>query len=243
MASVTGQQFRGTSLADLGNLPRSKNSGEIIGVDLKKIKSKGKGKDFIMFVMVDFTSCKVWAFNMGKTVVAEEFHKTIAHWMTTILEDVPKVLWSDNETQFKTVLQEAYKMTLGVAHKFIPTATPRANGLTEVSNKFVAQYLARVEGDEAEKLTRVVLSYNNKTHSRWNQAPDVVFRILRPRTSTRAHLGLTQSLKNRGKMVESCYNDDWFNNYEEELEKWRTESSIAEIGDNIAEKKVLSRKM
>ena len=62
--------------------------------------------------------------------------KDLAAVQTLLLQhyhtvDLPKIIWSDNGSQFKSIVAEAVKATLGVAPRYIPPGHPQSNGLTE----------------------------------------------------------------------------------------------------------------
>ena len=49
------------------HLPRPLSAGDVIGVDLKKVKPPGRADAWIMMIACDFTSNRVWAWDLDES--------------------------------------------------------------------------------------------------------------------------------------------------------------------------------
>lgn len=60
--------------------------------------------------------------------------------------DLPRIVWSDNGSQFRSVVADAVEATLGTQPRYIPPGRPQSNGLTEaiLGCKLYTLYIPRL---------------------------------------------------------------------------------------------------
>ena len=59
--------LRGMTKPETRHLPRPLSAGDVIGVDLKKVKPPGRADAWIMMIACDFTSNRVWAWDLDES--------------------------------------------------------------------------------------------------------------------------------------------------------------------------------
>ncbi|CAJ1437340.1 unnamed protein product [Effrenium voratum] len=105
------------------SLPRPLCAGDVVGVDLKMVTPPG-GDRWCMMVLLDFTSNRLWAWDMDEDKKGVgDVQSLLVRWCEI---EVP-LIWSDG-SQFRSV-SEAVKLSLGVEPRFIPPGRPQSNGL------------------------------------------------------------------------------------------------------------------
>lgn len=60
----------------------------------------------------------------------QEVQQILLRWYAE--NDLPRVIWSDNGGQFRSVVADAIESTLGVQARYIPPGHPQSNGLVEM---------------------------------------------------------------------------------------------------------------
>ena len=133
---------------------------------------------------MDFTSNKIWGFDLNEDEQSiGDVQERLVRWYHEV--ETPAVVWSDNGSQFASVVQAAVQQSLGVRAKFIPPGRPQANGLTEASNKIIDA----ASGGIRSKLMQALAAYNNLPRRELGLSPETLWRALRapqPRMQHRA---------------------------------------------------------
>ena len=181
---------RGTADAPVGNLPKPLHSGQCVGVDLKTIVPDDSSQKWVMLLMVDFTSGKVFGWDLDfKAATLEIVQDRIVNDFM-VNNDPPEVIWSDNAGQFRSVLEEVLRDMLNVRSVFIPVGHPASNGYVEAMNKVVDS----MHGGQRSKLRMAITAYNTKTKPRVGIPPETIWRATRPLTSKWTHLAVNREL-------------------------------------------------
>ena len=150
------------------------SSGDIIGVDLKKVTPL-TGEPWYMLLAVDFCSNKVWTWDLDcEQIKLEHVQERLLKFYAT--EDLPCAVWSDNGGQFRTVVAAALKASLGVNPRYIPPGRPQANGLTEGFHKV----MDASHGGVRARLVTATIAVNNKVNPKFGVSSESVYRRLRP---------------------------------------------------------------
>lgn len=174
---------RGTVKSTPRHLPRPLVAGDVVGVDLKTVKPPS-GARWVLLTLVDFTSNKIWGFDLNEDEQSiDDVQERLVRWYHEV--ETPAVVWSDNGSQFASVVQAAVQQSLGVRAKFIPPGRPQANGLTEASNKIIDA----ASGGIRSKLMQALAAYNNLPRRELGLSPETLWRALRapqPRMQHRA---------------------------------------------------------
>ena len=173
-----------------GNLPKPAYAGECVGVDLKTVVPDNGSAKWVLLLLVDFTSGKVFCWDLDfQGATLEEVQGRIVGFMTQY--DPPLILWSDNGGQFKNVLEVLFLNILYCKCCFIPVGHPASNGLVEVMNGIVASMCAGSRID----LPLAAVAYNNKTKARLGVSPETAWRALQPATSRWVHLAVNREIE------------------------------------------------
>ena len=183
---------RGCAEVAIRHLPKPLHSGECVGVDLKTVLPTNEpGGKWVMLLAVDFTSGKVfaWDIDCGKVTVQEVQSRLVGDFMSN--NDPPVILWSDNGGQFKTVLEQLFQELLFCKCAFIPPGHPASNGYVEVLNRI----LSAMHGGERRRLGPATRAYNAKTKDRIGAAPETIWRALRPLTSRWTHMAAQEAIR------------------------------------------------
>lgn len=150
-----GVSTRGMAEPPPRHLPRPLCAGEVAGVDLKLV-SPPSGARWVMLLLVDLCSNRLWAFDMDeKKKTVKEVQAVLLHWYHEV--ELPSIIWSENGGQFKSIVETAVERSLGLKPKHIPPGRPEANGLVETYNRV----LDAASGGDRSKLMAAVAAYNS----------------------------------------------------------------------------------
>ncbi|CAJ1396613.1 unnamed protein product [Effrenium voratum] len=139
------------------------------------------GDRWCMMVLLDFTSNRLWAWDMDEDKKGVgDVQSLLVRWYSEI--EVPLVIWSDG-SQFRSVLSEAVKLSLGVEPRFIPPGRPQSNGLVEVMNRV----LDGSHGGDRSQLMLAVAAHNAMPTRKHGICPEAIWRACRPVESRWKH--------------------------------------------------------
>ena len=110
-------------------MPTPMQAGEVIGWDLKKVKVSG-AEPWVMLLAVDFTSQKVWAWDLDVgAATLENVYGLIIRFQHE--HELSSVNYCDNGGQFRHVLAAALERAFGVKPMHTPPSRPQVNGLVK----------------------------------------------------------------------------------------------------------------
>ncbi|CAA0817909.1 P-loop containing nucleoside triphosphate hydrolases superfamily protein, partial [Striga hermonthica] len=143
------------------------------GIDLVGPLLMGTEQRKFMVVAIDYFS---------KWVEAEPLAKITEDKMIQFLFNniccrfgIPKILISDNGTQFQGKRIQAWCVDMGIKQRFASVAHPQANGKVEVTNRTILQglkkRLEKASGSWVDELTTVLWAYRTTPRSSTGQSP------------------------------------------------------------------------
>ena len=77
-----------------------------------------------------------WNCNAAARKTLPEVQTRLLRWYAEV--QVPRVIWSDNGSQFKSTVTEAVRATLKVQPHYIPPGHPQSNGLVETQLAYLS---------------------------------------------------------------------------------------------------------
>ena len=231
---------RGTAEAPVGNLPKPLHSGQCVGVDLKTVIPDDESPKWVMLLLVDFTSGKVfgWDLDFKAATLDVVQDRVVNDFMVN--NDPPEIMWSDNASQFRSVLEEVLRLLLNVRSVFIPVGHPASNGYVEALNRVIDG----MHGGDRRKFRMAITAYNTKTKPRVGLPPETIWRATRPLTSKWTHLAVNRELEDlsRGKKGDLMAPDgppatqELLDDYATRVKQWEDSGGLAAAVASFSER-------
>lgn len=152
-----------------------------IGMDVCNIKESQDGYKHVITI-TDYFSKWVEA-----VAVQDKTANTIAAFLlkTILRHGAPRILVTDNGSEFKNHIVQELTSTYGIQHIFTTPYHPQANGLDERTNQTLKQSLRKVmhdnEGDWPKYIDHVVSAINMTTQSSTGYSPVYLRELRTPR--------------------------------------------------------------
>ncbi len=137
----------------------------VVGIDLLQLPRSIQGSSYVLVCVDHFSRFTVMAplLNKSATTVA---HALVSHLICPYM--TPRVLLSDNGTEFKNQILQNICTQFNIQQTFISTHHPTSNGLVERTNRKILQVLRHLAGHFQETwedwLSQVAASINSSVN-------------------------------------------------------------------------------